>query len=139
MSDSSASSSLQPSSELVRWLQSLALPLWARGTLVIVFLAVMTGGLALVVWGAWNRDREAMTAAIGLLTVALPVSLVVIGLVFGQRSERRLAQLTHAVLDVQIPAQVQQLEHLVESGGVGAPGGADREDPLQVLAAGQVR
>ena len=109
MSDSSASSSLQPSSELVRWLQSLALPLWARGTLVIVFLAVMSGGLALVVWGAWNRDREAMTAAIGLLTVALPVSLVVIGLVFGQRSERRLAQLTHAVLDVQIPAQVQQL------------------------------
>ena len=80
MSDSSASSSLQPSSELVRWLQSLALPLWARGTLVIVFLAVMSGGLALVVWGAWNRDREAMTAAIGLLTVALPVSLVVIGL-----------------------------------------------------------
>ena len=38
-----------------------------------------------------------------------------------------------------VPAQVQQLEHLVESGGVGAPGGADREDPLQVLAAGQVR
>lgn len=109
MSDSSDASSLQPSSELVRWLQSLALPAWARGILVIVFLAVTSGGLALVAWGAWNRDRESVTAAIGLLTVALPVGLVVIGLVFGQRSERRLAQLTHAVLDTLIPAQVQQL------------------------------
>jgi len=50
-----------------------------------------------------------IAAAIGLLTVALPVGLVVIGLVFGQRSERRLAQFTHAVLDTLIPAQVQQL------------------------------
>lgn len=50
-----------------------------------------------------------MTAAIGLLTVALPVSLVVIGLVFGQRSEKRLAGLTHGVLDTLIPSQVQQI------------------------------
>jgi hypothetical protein len=99
----------QPSSEVVRWLQSLALPVWARGILVAVFLAVMFGGLALVAWGAWNRDRESMTAAIGLLTVALPVSLVVIGLVFGQRSEKRLADLTHAVLDTLIASQVKQL------------------------------
>lgn len=109
MSDSTDPSPAQPSSELVRWLQSLALPLWARAILVIVFVAVMLGGLALVLWAAWNRDRESMTAAIGLLTVALPVSLLVIGLVFGQRSEKRLAALTAAVLDQLIPAQVAQL------------------------------
>lgn len=51
MSDPSAPSSIQPSSELVRWLQSLALPIWARGILIIVFLAVMFGGLAMVIWG----------------------------------------------------------------------------------------
>ena len=94
MSDSSNPSSAQPSSEVVRWLQSLALPLWARGVLVIVFLAVMLGGLGLVVWAVFNRDKESMTAAISLLTVALPVSLIVIGLVFGQRSEKRLANIT---------------------------------------------
>lgn len=76
MSDSSNPSSAQPSSEVVRWLQSLALPLWARGVLVIVFLAVMLGGLGLVVWAVFNRDKESMTAAISLLTVALPVSLI---------------------------------------------------------------
>lgn len=109
MSDSSASSPVQTSSELVRWLQSLALPIWARGILIIVFLTVMLGGLAMVMWGALNRDRESMTAAISLLTVALPVSLIVIGLVFGQRSEKRLAHLTSAVLDKLIPTQVEQL------------------------------
>ncbi len=107
MSESSSPSNVQPSSEVVRWLQSLALPLWARGVLVIVFLAVTLGGLGLVVWAAVNRDRESMTAAISLLTVALPVSLIVIGLVFGQRSERRLANITTAILDKLIPQQVQ--------------------------------
>ena len=109
MSDPSAPSSIQPSSELVRWLQSLALPIWARGILIIVFLAVMFGGLAMVIWGVMRHDREAMTSAIGLLTVALPVSLIVIGLVFGQRSEKRLAKLTDAVLDDLIPTQVEQI------------------------------
>ena len=109
MSDSSSPSSAQPSSEVVRWLQSLALPLWARGVLIIVFLAVMLGGLGLVVWAALNRDKESMTAAISLLTVALPVSLIVIGLVFGQRSEKRLASITNAILDKLIPQQVQEI------------------------------
>ena len=109
MSDSSNSSSAQPSSEVVRWLQSLALPLWARGILVIVFLAVMLGGLGLVMWSAVIRDRESMTAAISLLTVALPVSLIVIGLVFGQCSEKRLANITNAILDRLIPLQVQEI------------------------------
>lgn len=109
MSDSSSPSSAQPSSEVVRWLQSLALPLWARGVLVIVFLAVMLGGLGLVVWAAFNRDKESMTAAISLLTVALPVSLIVIGLVFGQRSEKRLANITHTILDKLIPQQVHEI------------------------------
>lgn len=109
MSDSSAPTSIQPSSELVRWLQSLALPIWARGILIIVFLAVMLGGLAMIIWGVLRHDREAMTSAIGLLTVALPVSLIVIGLVFGQRSEKRLAKLTDAVLDDLIPTQVEQI------------------------------
>ena len=109
MSDPSNPSSAQPSSEVVRWLQSLALPLWARGVLVIVFLAVMLGGLGLVVWAVFNRDKESMTAAISLLTVALPVSLIVIGLVFGQRSEKRLANITHTILDKLIPQQVQEI------------------------------
>ena len=109
MSDSSSPSGAQPSSEVVRWLQSLALPLWARGVLVIVFLAVMLGGLGLVVWAAFNRDKESMTAAISLLTVALPVSLIVIGLVFGQRSEKRLARITNTILDQLIPQEVQAI------------------------------
>ncbi len=44
MSDSNAPTHLQPSSELVIWLQSLALPAWARGLPVIVWVAVMAGG-----------------------------------------------------------------------------------------------
>lgn len=109
MSDTETHTTAQPSSELVRWLQSLALPVWARGILVVVFLAIMLGGLSIAVWGAALRDKDAMTTAIGLLTVALPVSLVVIGLVFGQRSEKRLAQLTDAVLDTLITAQVERI------------------------------
>lgn len=109
MSDSDNSASTQPSSELVRWLQSLALPLWARCILVIVFLAVMLGGLGLVGWGAMQRDKEAVSAAIGLLTIALPVSLVVVGLVFGQRSEKRLVALTDAILDQLLPQQIEQI------------------------------
>lgn len=69
----------------------------------------MLGGLGLVLWAAFNRDKESMTAAISLLTVALPVSLIVIGLVFGQRSEKRLANITHNILDKLIPQQVQEI------------------------------
>lgn len=109
MSDSSAPSTVQTSSELVRWLQSLALPVWARGVLIIVFVAVMFGGLAMVGWAAIHRDRDSMTAALSLLTVALPVSLIVIGLAFGQRSEKRLAHLTSDVLEQLIPSHLEQL------------------------------
>lgn len=109
MSESNTSSPLQPSSELVRWLQSLALPIWARCLLVIVLFAVMLGGLAMVVWALIWQQREAMTAGVGLLTVALPISLVVMALVFGQRSEKRLQALTEQVLEQLIPLHLQQI------------------------------
>lgn len=109
MSDSNTPPQLQASSELVRWLQSLALPIWARSLLVIVLVAVMFGGLSMVAWALFNQDREAMTAGIGLLTVALPVSLLVVGLVFGQRSEKRLNALTEEVLERLIPIHLQRI------------------------------
>jgi hypothetical protein len=109
MSDSNAPTHLQPSSELVRWLQSLALPAWARGLLVIVLVAVMVGGLAMVGWATLHQERETMTAGVGLLTMALPISLLVIGLVFGQRSEQRLNRLTENVLDALIPTHLERI------------------------------
>lgn len=99
----------KPSAELVRWLQSLALPIWARGILLLAFLTIMLGGLSIAAWGIINQNKEITLNAISLLTIALPVTLVVIGLIFGQRSEERLSDLTNIVLDEIIPKQVKEI------------------------------
>jgi len=116
MNESAAPTAPAPS-EWARWLQSLALPVWARAILLVVFLTVMLGGLSMVLWGVWHKDRQAMATAIGLLTVALPVGLAVIGLVFGQRSEQRLAKATRVVLADMVPRHLNAI--------VGAPKGLE--------------
>lgn len=97
------------SSELMRWLQSLALPMWARFGLVVAFASVLLSCLSLVAWGVVHQDKESLTSAVGLLTVALPISLVVIGLVFGQRSEKRLADATEKLLGDTLPERLRDI------------------------------
>lgn len=77
--------------------------------MIIVLFTILLGGVAMVAWALIKQDKEAMTAAVGLLTVALPVSLLVIGLVFGQRGEKRLNKLTQEVLEDFIPEQIRKI------------------------------
>lgn len=107
MSEKKDASLLEASNELVRWLQLLVLPLWARAGLMIIMGLIVAGGLALLTFGIFLRKQEDIAAAITMLTVALPVMLVVVALVFGQNGEKRLTANTVALLDNEIPQALQ--------------------------------
>ncbi|WP_427914673.1 hypothetical protein ACPWT1_07095 [Ramlibacter sp. MMS24-I3-19] len=97
---------LEPSNEMVRWLRMLALPLWARIAVSLLLTAVILAALGLFGWALWTHQPESASSSIGLLTIALPVMLVVIALVFGQNSDRRLRELTTALLQTGIPRAI---------------------------------
>ncbi len=107
MSEHNNSSPIEASSELVRWLQLLVLPLWARVGLLVVMALIVAGGLALLGVGLVEREKESFVAAITMLTVALPVMLVVVALVFGQNGEKRLKTNTFALLDRELPQALE--------------------------------
>lgn len=104
MTETKANTPMESSNELVRWLQLLVLPLWARVGLVMVMLAIVSGSLALLAAGLMRQDKDSIAAAMTLLTVALPVMLVVVALVFSQSGEKRLKLNTAALLSKELPA-----------------------------------
>jgi len=106
MSESKPTSAIEASNELVRWLQLLVLPLWARIVLVVVMLMIVSGSLALLAVGLFRRDKESIAAVIPLLTVALPVMLVVIALVFSQNGGKRLKLNTTMLLEKDLPQAI---------------------------------
>lgn len=79
------------------------LPVWARIGMLALIACVILGAGTLLAHGAWMRDAEQASSAVGLLTVSLPVLLIVIALVFGQNSDERLRKLTRLVLEQDIP------------------------------------
>ena len=107
MSEQKTSSPIETSNELVRWLQLLVLPLWARAGLLLVMALIVVGGLALLITGLIRGEKENFASAITMLTVALPVMLVVIALVFGQHGEKRLKTNTLAMLERELPQTLQ--------------------------------
>lgn len=103
MSEKQDPNPLAPSNELVRWLQLLVLPLWARLGLLVIMGLIVAGGLTLLVAGLVLQEKEDLTAAMTLLTVALPVMLIVVALVFGQNGEKRLKDITRVLLEIELP------------------------------------
>lgn len=107
MSDNPSISPIETSNELVRWFQLLVLPLWARAGLLVLMGLIISSGVALLVFGILRSEKDAIAAAMTLLTVALPVLLIVVAIVFGQQGDQRLRQLTLALLQTEIPASIQ--------------------------------
>lgn len=98
------------SSDLVRWLKMLALPGWAKAVLAAIMLLTLVNALGLLVGGMWERDKDAIAAAVSILTIGLPLGLIVIALVFGDGGSRKLRQLTALVLEKEVPKAI--LENL---------------------------
>lgn len=107
MSEEKTPNPIEASNELVRWLQLLVLPLWARISLLLVMALIVAGGLILLGNGLFLQEKENIAAAMTLLTVALPVMLVIVALVFGQSSEKRLKVNTSTLLDIEFPQTLQ--------------------------------
>lgn len=103
MSEQKTSSPIEASNELVRWLQLLVLPLWARIGLLLIMALIVAGGLTLLATSLIREEKEDLAAAMTLLTVALPVMLVVVALVFGQHGEKRLKANTSVLLESELP------------------------------------
>ncbi len=100
------------SSDLIRWLKLLALPGWAKLILAGIMLMALSSALALLVNGIVHRDKDAVTSAVSILTVALPIGLVIVGLIFGDGGARKLRDLTNRVLTEEIPIAIREnLKH----------------------------
>ncbi|WP_066268861.1 hypothetical protein [Hydrogenophaga palleronii] len=109
---------LRTSSDLIRWLKMLALPGWAKLGLAAIMLLTLANALGLLVSGMLARDKEAIAAAVSILTVGLPLGLIVIALVFGDGGSRKLRQLTSLLLEKEVPKALQ--ENLAPLAGPGA-------------------
>lgn len=103
MSDSNSSNQLGISSELLRWLRLLELPLWARTIVFGMMIVVVAGGLAMLVYGISAGKDDIASRAMQLITLSLPVLVVVLALVFGQNSDAKLRKLTHKLLAHDLP------------------------------------
>lgn len=107
MSDNATSNPIEASNELVRWFQLLVLPIWARIGLLLLMGLIISSGVALLGIGIYRSQKDDIAAAMTLLTVALPVLLVVVAIVFGQQGDKRLRQLTSALLNMEIPVSLK--------------------------------
>lgn len=103
------------SSDLVRWLKMLALPRWAKFLLAIIMLATFCVAMHLLIDGLLQRNKDAISAAISIFTVALPIGLLLVALVFGDGGEKKLKQLTNQVLSGDVP---QAIRENLRSGGL---------------------
>lgn len=103
MSNDTPNNQLGVSSELLRWLRLLVLPLWARIVIFGLMIVVVAGGLALLVYGLWAQKDDMAARAMQLITLSLPVLVVVLALVFGQNSDAKLLGLTRRLLEQDFP------------------------------------
>ncbi len=117
MSDAASTNQLGLSSELLRWLRLLALPLWARVVIFGLMIVVVVGGLTMLAYGLWAQKDDMASRAMQLITLSLPVLVVVLALVFGQNSDAKLLGLTHQLLGKDFPRTLgQQLHERVQLG-----------------------
>ena len=117
MSDAASTNQLGLSSELLRWLRLLVLPLWARVVIFGLMIVVVVGGLTMLAYGLWAQKDDMASRAMQLITLSLPVLVVVLALVFGQNSDAKLLGLTHQLLGKDFPRTLgQQLHERVQLG-----------------------
>lgn len=102
--------SIKASNDLIRWLKMLALPGWARVILALIMLLILFIAFGLLIWGWHVGEHEAITSAVTMLTIGLPVGLIVVALVFGDGGSKKLKALTLQVLTTEIPHAI--LENL---------------------------
>jgi len=117
VSDAAFTNQLGLSSELLRWLRLLVLPLWARVVIFGLMIVVVVGGLTMLAYGLWAQKDDMASRAMQLITLSLPVLVVVLALVFGQNSDAKLLGLTHQLLGKDFPRTLgQQLHERVQLG-----------------------
>lgn len=107
--------SMKASNDLIRWLKMLALPRWTKIVLALIMLLVLFSALGLLAWSLWTAHLEAISAAVTILTVGLPVGLIVIALVFGDGGAGKLKDLTKLVLVNEVPEAI--LQNLASTSG----------------------
>ena len=95
------------SNELVRWFKLLTLPLWARVLVMLLVVVAIGSAIGMLVVSLVQRDGELAKSAVPLLSVGLPVLLLVLAVVFGQNSDRKLRELTQQVLASDIPQAIR--------------------------------
>ena len=96
------------SSDLIRWLKLLDLPNWAKIFLAAIMLLALSSSLALLINGVAHKDKDAVSSAVSILTVALPIGLVIVALVFGDGGTNKLRELTHRVLNEEVPQAIRE-------------------------------
>ncbi len=101
-----SSASNQISNELVLWLKMLSLPLWARLILAMATMLIIFVTSGLVVLGLIYRDKDMVSSGVAGLVIAMPVSLIIVALVFGADGSKKLNALTKQLLNDQIPLAI---------------------------------
>ena len=96
------------SSDLIRWLKMLTLPLWVKLALAVIMVAGVASALWLMWQGIRTQDNDALGYAVALMTIGLPTGLVVLALLFGDSGGIKLRELTQSLLDVEIPECFQK-------------------------------
>jgi hypothetical protein len=97
------------SSELVQWLRLLSLPWWVKGLLVILLATLFVVGAGLIYFSISKQKLEFAAAGATLLTVLLPVSLIIVALIFGISGNKALNKETKKILLTELPDSIKGL------------------------------
>jgi hypothetical protein len=97
------------SSELVQWLRLLSLPWWVKCLLVVLLFALFAVGVGLIYFSVTQQKLEFAAAGATLLTVLLPVSLIIVALIFGISGNKALNKETKKILIQELPEAIKSL------------------------------
>jgi hypothetical protein len=95
------------SSELVQWLRLLSLPWWVKGLLVLLLAILFAVGAGLIYFSITQQKLEFAAAGATLLTVLLPVSLIIVALIFGISGSKALKKETKKILLDEVPEAIK--------------------------------
>ncbi len=97
------------SSELVQWLRLLSLPWWVKTLLVMLLIVLFAVGAGLIYFSITQQKLEFAAAGATLLTVLLPVSLIIVALIFGISGSKALKKETRKILLTELPDSIKSL------------------------------
>lgn len=104
------------SPNLLHQFRQLSIPLWARGAVLFLVLAVFAANVAFLALGVWNGNEKWLETAAQIFGTTFVPTLVVTYLAFAETGVAALSRKTAELLDTTLPNSLRAMGDVLGSG-----------------------